>query len=176
MNPRVVLRKKRKNAPRVDCAVVLAVLHFLKLVRQGKEVPLSAQGIANRLEWAGIGVAGSTLERRCRTISLAIAYLRDRGLTILARPYRLIPGQTRHVKRELSVLRNRLGDDKLSGFRAEDIAKDIREEIIKMRYGIDYDRSYSLSEVGRRFNITRERARQIEAKILNRLRDLILRP
>ncbi|GHS97367.1 RNA polymerase sigma factor [Planctomycetales bacterium] len=46
-------------------------------------------------------------------------------------------------------------------------------EIIKLRYGIglggDEDYTYTLEEVGRKFNVTRERVRQIEAKALKKL-------
>ncbi|MBR1817882.1 MAG: sigma-70 family RNA polymerase sigma factor [Bacilli bacterium] len=43
-------------------------------------------------------------------------------------------------------------------------------EIIKMRYGIGYEKSYTLEQVGKRFKVTRERIRQIETKVLSRLR------
>lgn len=42
-------------------------------------------------------------------------------------------------------------------------------EIIKLRYGIGDDYTYTLEEVGRKFNVTRERVRQIEAKALRKL-------
>ncbi len=43
-------------------------------------------------------------------------------------------------------------------------------KIIKMRYGIDWPR-YTLEQVGAEFNVTRERVRQIEAKVLEKLRE-----
>jgi len=46
-----------------------------------------------------------------------------------------------------------------------------REEmVIKLRFGLDDGRTRTLEEVGREFNITRERIRQIEAKALRKLR------
>ncbi len=42
-------------------------------------------------------------------------------------------------------------------------------EIVKLRYGIGDDYTYTLEEVGRKFNVTRERVRQIEAKALRKL-------
>jgi len=42
-------------------------------------------------------------------------------------------------------------------------------EIIKLRYGIGDGYTYTLEEVGRRFKVTRERVRQIEAKALRKL-------
>ncbi|MBE6688344.1 MAG: RNA polymerase sigma factor RpoD [Ruminococcaceae bacterium] len=44
------------------------------------------------------------------------------------------------------------------------------EQILKLRFGIDTGRAYTLEEVGLIFNITRERIRQIEAKALRKLR------
>ncbi len=42
--------------------------------------------------------------------------------------------------------------------------------ILKLRFGIDTEREYSLEEVGKLYNITRERVRQIEAKAIRKLR------
>jgi RNA polymerase primary sigma factor len=44
------------------------------------------------------------------------------------------------------------------------------EKIIKMRFGIDEEREYTLEEIGRELGITRERIRQVEAKALEKLR------
>lgn len=44
------------------------------------------------------------------------------------------------------------------------------EKVLKMRFGIGEDTDYTLEEVGERFNVTRERIRQIEAKALKKLR------
>jgi len=43
-------------------------------------------------------------------------------------------------------------------------------EVLKMRFGLDDDRPRTLEEVGKAFNVTRERIRQIEAKALRKLR------
>jgi RNA polymerase sigma factor (sigma-70 family) len=42
--------------------------------------------------------------------------------------------------------------------------------ILSLRFGLDNDQPLTLDEVGRRFNLTRERIRQIEAKALTKLR------
>jgi RNA polymerase primary sigma factor len=44
--------------------------------------------------------------------------------------------------------------------------------VIEMRYGITGERSRTLEEVGRAFNITRERVRQIESRTLKKLQTL----
>ncbi len=42
--------------------------------------------------------------------------------------------------------------------------------VLRLRFGIDCDSDHTLEEVGRKFNVTRERIRQIEAKALRKLR------
>jgi RNA polymerase primary sigma factor len=50
-----------------------------------------------------------------------------------------------------------------------DTLTDREREIICLRYGIGDGYTYTLEEVGRRFNVTRERIRQIEAKSIKKL-------
>jgi DNA-binding CsgD family transcriptional regulator len=44
-------------------------------------------------------------------------------------------------------------------------------KIIEMRFGLKDGIGHTLEEVGKEFNVTRERIRQIEAKVLQKLRD-----
>lgn len=44
------------------------------------------------------------------------------------------------------------------------------EKVLRLRFGLEDGRSRTLEEVGREFNVTRERIRQIEAKALRKLR------
>lgn len=44
------------------------------------------------------------------------------------------------------------------------------EKIVRMRFGIGYDREHTLGEIAEQFNLSRERVRQIEAIALQRLR------
>ena len=44
------------------------------------------------------------------------------------------------------------------------------EKVLRLRFGLDDGRTRTLEEVGKEFNVTRERIRQIEAKALRKLR------
>ncbi len=60
------------------------------------------------------------------------------------------------LKRELNTLLSNLSDRE--------------ERVIKLRFGLIDGRTRTLEEVGKEFNVTRERIRQIEAKALRKLR------
>ncbi|MCK9515078.1 MAG: RNA polymerase sigma factor RpoD [Ottowia sp.] len=58
-----------------------------------------------------------------------------------------------------------------------DVVKDILDsltpreaKVLRMRFGIEMDNDHTLEEVGRQFDVTRERIRQIEAKALRKLK------
>ena len=44
------------------------------------------------------------------------------------------------------------------------------EKVLRLRFGLEDGRPRTLEEVGQRFEVTRERIRQIEAKALRKLR------
>ena len=44
------------------------------------------------------------------------------------------------------------------------------EKVLRLRFGFEDGRTHTLEEVGKQFNVTRERVRQIESKALRRLR------
>lgn len=50
------------------------------------------------------------------------------------------------------------------------VLNDREKEIIKLYFGIGHEAAFTLDEIGRRFNITRERVRQIKSKALDRLK------
>ncbi len=45
------------------------------------------------------------------------------------------------------------------------------ERVLRMRFGIGFEREHTLQEIGKQFELTRERIRQIEAKALAQLRE-----
>ncbi|MBQ9898048.1 MAG: sigma-70 family RNA polymerase sigma factor, partial [Ruminococcus sp.] len=47
---------------------------------------------------------------------------------------------------------------------------DREAKVLKLRFGLEDGKSRTLEEVGQRFDVTRERIRQIEAKALRKLR------
>ena len=58
-----------------------------------------------------------------------------------------------------------------------EVTKDVLEsltpreaKVLRMRFGIDMNTDHTLEEVGKQFDVTRERIRQIEAKALRKLR------
>ncbi len=48
--------------------------------------------------------------------------------------------------------------------------EDREEAVVRLYYGIGVDTGYTLEEIGQRFNLTRERVRQIKEKALKRLK------
>ena len=44
------------------------------------------------------------------------------------------------------------------------------EKVLRLRFGLEDGRPRTLEEVGKEFNVTRERIRQIEAKALRKIR------
>ncbi len=63
---------------------------------------------------------------------------------------------------------NELLKDELSEVLLE--LTDREEKVLRLRFGLDDGRTRTLEEVGKEFNVTRERIRQIEAKALRKLK------
>ena len=52
-----------------------------------------------------------------------------------------------------------------------DTLTDREQKVLRLRFGLDDGRPRTLEEVGREFNVTRERIRQIETAALRKLRN-----
>ena len=59
--------------------------------------------------------------------------------------------------------------------KAIDCLPEREAEILKMRFGINNTPTYSLDEIGKKFDLSRERVRQIELKAFQRLKSIFLR-
>ena len=55
-------------------------------------------------------------------------------------------------------------------FKTLDLLSEREEKVIRLRFGLDDGKIRTLEEVGKVFDVTRERIRQIEAKALRKLR------
>ena len=51
------------------------------------------------------------------------------------------------------------------------ILEEREREVVKMRFGIGHNQSFTLDEIGKSFGLTRERIRQIEKKALKKIRE-----
>ncbi len=76
----------------------------------------------------------------------------------------ILPDPVYHISNDLVYLKEEI----------EDILKEFspkERKILKMYYGIGYERSYTLKEIGEEFKLTRERIRQIKQKAIEKLRN-----
>jgi len=77
------------------------------------------------------------------------------------------------IKDEKSLTPVQLTDRTLLREKIKEVLVDLPEreqEILKMRFGLTDAITHTLEEVGKKFNVTRERIRQIEAKALEKIR------
>ena len=81
----------------------------------------------------------------------------------------LKPKSTVSYVYDSSTLRQGLEQMKAHKFTATPVTPR-EEKVLRLRYGIDDGKPRTLEEVGKEFNVTRERIRQIEAKALRKLR------
>ena len=124
---------------------------------------------------------------------LYLSWAWNHSLTPGTETYEVKPGMTlRAFARELSrrgvLSESHLGDfiedtsiespvDSATGTGLMETVRDVlggltpREaKVLRMRFGIDMNTDHTLEEVGKQFDVTRERIRQIEAKALRKLR------
>jgi len=77
------------------------------------------------------------------------------------------------IEDELSLMPNEVASNELLRRQVEEVLSTLspREaRVLQMRFGLKDGHTHTLEEVGRRFGVTRERVRQIEAKALRKLR------
>ncbi len=77
------------------------------------------------------------------------------------------------IEDELSLMPNEVASNELLRRQVEEVLSTLsarESRVLQMRFGLKDGHSHTLEEVGRRFGVTRERVRQIEAKALRKLR------
>ncbi|NES73055.1 MAG: sigma-70 family RNA polymerase sigma factor, partial [Okeania sp. SIO2D1] len=75
--------------------------------------------------------------------------------------------ETEHISPEEALMREALQKD-LHNLLADLTSRE--RDVIKMRFGLGDGNPYSLAEIGRALDLSRERVRQIESKALQKLR------
>ncbi|MFM6309325.1 MAG: sigma-70 family RNA polymerase sigma factor, partial [Dolichospermum sp.] len=75
--------------------------------------------------------------------------------------------ETDNITPEETLMRESLHKDLYSLL---DDLTDRERDVVSMRFGLSDGHSYSLSEIGRALDLSRERVRQIESKALQKLR------
>ncbi len=83
-----------------------------------------------------------------------------RLMDIISDPYSTSPLDMLETKELNRIMRNALCTNLSNG----------EEGVVKMRFGIDEDKEYTLEEIGKKLDVTRERIRQIEVKAIKKLK------
>lgn len=83
-----------------------------------------------------------------------------RLMDIISDPASTSPLDMLETKELNRIMRNALCNNLSNG----------EEGVVKMRFGIDEDKEYTLEEIGKKLNVTRERIRQIEVKAIKKLK------
>ncbi|MGA1626296.1 MAG: RNA polymerase sigma factor SigC [Prochlorothrix sp.] len=121
----------------------------------------------------------ATLEEVAQVLGMTAAQVRE----VLVRVPRAVSLETRVGKEKDTELGDLLETTDLSPeelLTRESLRRDLQQlladltprerEVIRMRFGLRDGQSYSLAEIGRVLDLSRERVRQIEAKALQKLR------
>ena len=115
---------------------------------------LAFYGLADGQSGARFGLEGAQA-----ALTVIRDYIGRRGLTLLASYV-----YTDEIQYELAQLLRRELLHVLKSLTPRE------ERVITLRFGLEDGRARTLEELGKEFNVTRERVRQIEAKALRKLR------
>ena len=131
------------------------------ILEQQLERPPSEEEIAEKLEISDHKVK-ATMQISTRYVSMDAPLLSDEDSKFLDF---FIPKDTEETDEPL--LKKSLGDEIQRSLNTLDKKE---QDIIKMYYGIGKNYSQTLEEIGAKFDLTRERVRQIKEKAIRRLR------
>jgi RNA polymerase nonessential primary-like sigma factor len=129
-------------------------------IAQEKGRPATAEEVAKQLDMTSAQVR-DMLMRVPRSVSLEVKVGKDKDTELLD----LL--ETEEASPEDNLVHESLHKD-LQHLLADLTTRE--REVIQMRYGFQDGTSYSLADIGRALDLSRERVRQIEAKALQKLR------
>ena len=155
-------------------------IRILEVVKTGENCYADSQGWLDTEEWAGEENI-KRLEEIAKEMDMSVERVRE-ILKISQEPVSL---ETPIGEEEDSHLGDFIQDDNVpvpadaAAFtmlkeQLEDVLStltDREQKVLRLRFGLDDGRARTLEEVGKEFNVTRERIRQIEAKALRKLRN-----
>ncbi|MBN2008505.1 sigma-70 family RNA polymerase sigma factor [candidate division KSB1 bacterium] len=133
---------------------------FAMLEQEFEREP-SSQEIAHCLKMSDVEVA-DTLRISSKLLSLDAPFSQDEENSLLD-----IIGDDEQPSPDNSLMTESL---KIELIRALNTLTDREAEVIRLYFGLDQETPLTLEEIGERFNLTRERVRQIKEKALKRLR------
>ena len=154
-------------------------IRILEEAKTGENCYADSQGWLDTEEWAGEENI-KRLEEIAKEMDMSVERVRE-ILKISQEPVSL---ETPIGEEEDSHLGDFIQDDNVpvpadaAAFtmlkeQLEDVLStltDREQKVLRLRFGLDDGRARTLEEVGKEFNVTRERIRQIEAKALRKLR------
>ncbi|MCU0537850.1 MAG: RNA polymerase sigma factor SigC [Hydrococcus sp. Prado102] len=129
-------------------------------ISQAKGRPATIEEIAKELEMTSVQVR-DMLVRVPRSVSLEVKVGKDKDTELVD----LL--ETEGITPEDSLINESLRKE------LQDLLSELttrEREVIQMRYGFKDGTTYSLADIGRALDLSRERVRQIEAKALQKLR------
>ena len=150
-----------------------------------------AQGFSLRKIACLITRSPSTISRElrrnrdfCGGYSARMAQQQMQARRQRCRPKRKLLPSSERFQLVAHMLRERLSPEQIAGKLRSMNIPSLREatrdvlggltereaKVLRMRFGIDMNTDHTLEEVGKQFDVTRERIRQIEAKALRKLR------
>ena len=122
------------------------------------------------------GIAAAKIEKM-RTFLLDQSFSLDRTVSRRGRAqvHRLHPGPERRELARPTDEHGGRGDDRPRCARSCEHLKPIEADILRQRFGLDTDKELTLKEIGEKYNLSRERIRQLQEQALIKMRRALQR-